>query len=274
MGVILLVAMGSAGCFVQRKCFGDDDCASGKVCDDHGQCVLQCGSAQECETGFTCLEGRCVPENDTPITCPEEMRAVANTFCMDVWEASRPDATDEDEGSDDSVALSRPGVIPWTAGIYENPLEFNEIAAAGCAAAGKRLCTEAQWTYACKGNGDRGYVYGDTYVPETCSGPDAPGVVDLMPMPTGSFPGCVDEWGILDLSGNVYEHVQGGDGSTVRGGSHKSMDPRLEHRCDFVPVTFMPCFCSQGFRCCLTPPAPDPEAADAATSGDADGDLR
>nr|MBP7433034.1 hypothetical protein [bacterium] len=44
--------------------------------------------------------------------CPDDM--VENgTFCIDKYEASKKDATDISQGSDESVAVSKKGVLPW-----------------------------------------------------------------------------------------------------------------------------------------------------------------
>jgi hypothetical protein len=54
-------------------------------------------------------------------------------MCVDIHAASRRDATASSAGVDESLATSRPGVIPWTNLTFEEAL-------LGCARAGKYLC--------------------------------------------------------------------------------------------------------------------------------------
>jgi len=278
--VVLLVAavLAASGCLVKRKCFRDGDCPPPKICSASGSCVYECSSSGDCEEGFVCEDHRCVPEQVGPITCPDGMAAVENAFCMDRWEASRPDATGTSAGTDGSRATSRPGVLPWKA---EESLPDSEVhnddAERACEAAGKRLCTPREWEYACKGSADNTFVYGDAYDPLACNSLDTfGGEDDAKVMPTGSFTSCVDEWGVYDLCGNVYEHVAGGSDAIARGGSFESEDPMTETlRCDHVPTTYIPCYCTLGFRCCLTPgeePEPEPEPSVEEPAEDAAGE--
>ncbi len=277
--LILTCAALLSSCLVKRRCFRDDDCPEPRICSDSGRCVYECDTAADCEEGWECEGHRCVPAEVDPIECPEGMAPIENTFCMDIWEASRPDATETDPGRDESRATTRPGVLPWT-GDDLGRVVFNEDAAEACEAAGKRLCTPSEWQFACEGTDATTYVYGDAYSASTCNSLDLYGnPEEALVAPTGAFPGCVNEWGIYDLCGNAYEHVQGGSDALARGGSYKSLNPMEEtHRCDYVPTTWVPCYCALGFRCCISPdeiPEEAPEepevepVADATTSEDA-----
>lgn len=199
------------------------------------------------------------------------MVAVGASFCIDQYEASRPDATATYAGHDSSRATSRVGVLPWM------PVEY----AAGrdaCAAAGKRLCTPAEFEGACSGPTDTAYTYGNVYEPTTCNGIDTfcrcdsgtcaeldvcpyphcysqgpSGTVgagcgaDLKLMPTGSFPRCTNDYGVFDLSGNVWELVDRGDGvSWYAGGAFNCFDAERLHKCSAIQRNIS----ARGFRCC------------------------
>jgi sulfatase modifying factor 1 len=262
LAAILLPAL-LAGCLVKSKCFRDEDCNAPKICGGSGTCVYECTAREDCQEGFECVDRRCTPEQVPQIQCPADMAAVANGFCMDLYEASRPDATDLQEGEGEAQAFSRAGVLPWT-------VSSNAEAQRACNEAGKRLCTATEWAFACKGTRGTSYVYGDVYDPDICNGIDTFGTDAYRITPAGAFPDCRNEWGIFDLCGNMWEHVKGGTSTTVRGGSYKSPDPMEDHRCDYTPATWIPCACSLGFRCCLTPgagpdeeePAAEPEAVE------------
>jgi formylglycine-generating enzyme required for sulfatase activity len=250
---ILCLAGLAAGCLVKRKCFRDDDCPEPKICNHRGRCAYECTRPWHCDEGWVCVNHRCVPE-EVEIECPEDMVAI-ESFCMDIYEASRPDATATSQGTDDSRATSRPGVLPWTGDDDRGILVHVEDAQRACEAAGKRLCTPEEWQYSCSGTAGSTYSYGDLYSSTACNGLDLYGSIEeAWLVPTGSFPDCVNEWGVYDLTGNAYEHVEGDSDANARGGSYESTRPREEtHRCDHVPTTWVPCYCSLGFRCCLTP---------------------
>ncbi len=194
--------------------------------------------------------------------CPEGMVNILEQFCIDRYEASRPDATATSYGSDESRATSRPGVLPWY------PVDL-PTAQAACQAAGKRLCTPSEWELACRGPDDTTYSYGDTYDPTTCNGIDAfcncgqgSACEDRDPcpfphcfhecgasfhlVPTGSFPNCTNEFGVYDMNGNVWE--LGSDGMP-RGGAFNCGDSETYHQCGFVATWNPP---ARGFRCCCT----------------------
>jgi hypothetical protein len=89
-----------------------------------------------------------------------------------------------------------------------------------CAARGKRICTESEWTKACEGPDEKPFPYGYVRDPERCRGdqpwdfPDAARVLARDPaelerlwqgVPSGSRPGCVSDYGVHDLTGNADE---------------------------------------------------------------------
>jgi len=231
------------GCVVTQHCFDHGDCKNGR-----------------------CVNGRCTENKDSavdsqndaliPIKCtlPCQVK-VANRFCIDKWEASRPDATATTEGTAGGQAGCVKGVFPWQ-------VSSNNEAHKACEAAGKRLCTPAEWQTACQGPGQTVYSYGDTYNPKTCNGIDTFGYSNFHLTPTGSFPNCVNSWGVFDMNGNLWEHVAQGDTTTVRGGAFNCGDSLTLHRCDYIPG-WTPS--ALGFRCCSDGV---PLAADAGSQGD------
>ena len=220
------------GCVVTGFCFEDGDCLPGQRCNSAGAC-------EDRPAG----DGGPSPDGRAPIRCPlPGMVKVADLFCIDAHEAARPDATATDPGTDSSKAVSRKGVLPWQ--VADN----NNEADKACKAAGKRLCDPSEWEAACRGPNKTVYGYGDTYQKKTCNGIDAFDEWKFHLTPTGAFAGCTNGYGVFDMNGNVWEHVRGGSGKTIRGGAFNCSDSRTLHRCDYVPGSWNPT--AQGFRCC------------------------
>jgi formylglycine-generating enzyme required for sulfatase activity len=278
LALVLAIAF-TAGCVVEERCYRDSDCAAPLVCNASGVCAGECLDDDDCGPGFVCRALRCElsggrsdagGDATAPLVCPADMVAVADAYCIDRYEASRPDATAASAGTLDSRALSRAGVVPWQ-------VADNATAAAACAAAGKRLCTPAEWELACRGPAGTEYAYGDTYEPETCNGIDAFGRANFRLVPTGSFPACTNGWGVFDINGNLWEHVAGGDDRAIRGGAYNCGDSAALHRCGYIPRTWEPS--ARGFRCCSggtsAPPADVVEGprdtVDAGGAGEQDG---
>ncbi|MFH1464748.1 MAG: SUMF1/EgtB/PvdO family nonheme iron enzyme [Pseudomonadota bacterium] len=263
------------GCLVQERCAEDRDCLDGQTCDlatgacGEGECQedADCGGVP-----FTCEGHRCVEDcSEEVLDCPAGMVSICGAYCVDIYEASRPDATATDAGTDGSRAVSQEGVMPWysndaTAGM--NP----QIAAAACAAAGKRLCTPQEWELVCATTERLSYSYGDDYSPPICNGIDTfcdcdgdgepdgdaayPGCraecdTDFHPTPTGAFLGCTNAYGVFDINGNVWEVVDTDDGYVhYRGGAFNCSNSELLHRCDYDGVESGNFPSAKGFRCC------------------------
>ncbi len=260
-GFLLLTTASLQGC-VKQRCFDNLDCPSPMICAPSGKCVYECVSDSDCGGGFTCVDHICRPASQGTIVCPDDMVSVANVFCIDRYEASRPDATASDAGVDGSRSKSVSGVLPWQ-------VTDNATAEAACQASGKRLCTPEEWLLSCEGPDETVYSYGDTYEMTTCNGIDAFGVFptywNFHLMPTGSFPGCTNEWGVFDMNGNVWEHTANGDDTTIRGGAFNCSDSAALHKCGYIPTNWAPS--ARGFRCCLSPSASPSVARPGASSG-------
>jgi hypothetical protein len=147
-------------------------------------------------------------------------------------------------------AVSRPGVIPQG---HVN----QRLARAACTSGGKRLCTQAEWRAACRGQADQPFPYGPSYQPDRCNigrdvhpalvlhGAVHPGVLSdprlnavastgrLLLEPTGSRPQCRSQWGddqVHDMVGNLEEWVDG-PGPVAQGGSY-ARSSELDGGCD------------------------------------------
>jgi hypothetical protein len=145
-------------------------------------------------------------------------------------------------------------------------------ATASCRAAGKRLCTSAEWELACRGPSGRLYSYGTDRDPSACNTPfegGGPGGLPPPKAPSGSLLRCVTPEGVYDLNGNLSEWVVDvwagppepwqpaaevdGRWHTLRGGTmwrqtHYGQDcaSRHGHRGDSQ-------IDDDGFRCCSAP---------------------
>ena len=212
-----------------------------------------------------------VCQDEAELACPDDMTAICGAFCMDLWEASRLDASEKSGGSDGTLAVSQAGVIPWYSSDGKAGMN-QQIATAACEAAGKQLCSPEEWQVACAGADELSYCYGDKYVASTCNGIDAfcdcdgdgepdgedayAGCryecdTDLRVVPTGSFPDCIDAWGVFDINGNVWEVVRTDDGHNhYRGGAYNCSDSEALHKCDYDGQENGGFPSAKGFRCC------------------------
>lgn len=252
-------ALVTSGCIVEEKCSGDAECGSGRICVD-GSCRGGCRLSRDCPADQQCEDTRCVTipadgdadsDIDCDVECPDGMVPVCG-YCIDVYEASRQDATKcSDDGCnscaspagvDDSIATSRADVCPWTR-------MTRETASTACRAAGKRLCNHEEWIDACVGPDDTEYPYGDTYEPETCNGIDTYGRGNQKMLPTGLFPNCINEYGVHDISGNVWE-IDDDVPGWVHGGAYNCIDSQSLHLCRYNQNFGTDPLPNVGFRCC------------------------
>lgn len=210
--------------------------------------------------------------------CPTGMVRVG-AFCIDRYEASL--VLVDDGGAIGSwspfhppdgvrvAAISAAGAVPqgYISGTQ---------AAAACAEAGKRLCTNTEWLDACRGATDRVYPYGDTRVDGRCNDARAvhPAVerfgtsadwiwsrlgdacINQLPDSialTGAHPECVTAEGAFDMMGNLHEWTSDPAG-TFRGGFYA--DTRVNGEGCLYRTTAHSIGhwdYSTGFRCCATP---------------------
>jgi len=151
-----------------------------------------------------------------------------------------------------------------------------------CAAVGKRLCTETEWTLACEGPQMKPFPHGYVRDGRKCNGdhrwvePSRPKIALRDPVEvgrlwrgvrSGSQPGCVSDYGVADLTGNPDEFVTaelpGAKWESVLSGGHWYYGVRNQCR----PKTYAhdPKFFYYfvGHRCCAEA---DGKATDPVTS--------
>lgn len=154
-----------------------------------------------------------------------------------------------------------------------------------CAAAGKRMCTESEWTLACEGPKMLPYPYGFKRDPTKCNGdrpwdgPRMERVAKRDPkelarlwqgVRSGSQPECVSDFGVHDLPGNNDEVVaseQTGSGWKAKYDSVNTGGPwykGVRNQCRPKIYTHDEGFYYYflGFRCCAEP---DGQATDPRT---------
>ena len=141
-----------------------------------------------------------------------------------------------------------------------------------CAAAGKRMCTESEWTMACEGPEMKPFPHGYVRDPKKCNGDhkwDNPNMTLVgkrnatelarlwRGVPSGSQPECVSDYGVHDLPGNNDEFVTG-DTPKARYNSVNTGGPwysGVRNQCRPKVYTHEEGFYYYflGFRCCGEP---------------------
>lgn len=161
------------------------------------------------------------------------------------------------------------------AGVYPQGYASGEIAQLACENAGKRLCREAEWVRACRGEDDRDFPYGDSYEPLACNvareghpaallhgnasehhrDPRLNLVADRhgpLLRRTGSSPRCASRWGedaIYDMVGNLDEWIDDASGVFVGGFYSRQTERGCAARIGAHPLHYYDY--SLGVRCCL-----------------------
>ncbi len=205
-------------------------------------------------------------------SCPPGM-ALVDSFCIDRWEATIVGQSPYDVPTGGTAATA-PGAVPQ--GYISGT-----VAAAACATAGKRLCTDTEWLRACRGPTTTIYPYGDVLVADACNDTRAehpvitlfgagatfsfaqlndpqlnqlPDTVD----PTGSNAQCVSAEGVFDLHGNLNEWTSDPTGTT-RGGNYVEAFVNGQG-CLYRTTANNSGYhdFSTGFRCCADPGAAAP----------------
>lgn len=272
--------------FTEGKCDGiDNNCDGqkdeafldlGKTCDNAapGVCLdygkIKCDPADSSKTycditvapnppaasAETCngLDDDCNGEIDDDVDQMVLINRNGLNFYIDVYEASRPDATASDAGTDETHLCGVAGRMPWTGATFDE-------AKSACEASDKRLCHLAELEEACEGMANRTYPYSNTYSGATCNGIDAAGSEAAA---TGSFASCKSQDNVFDLSGNVAEWSDTVKGQTtgtpkynimaLHGGSYLTPQNGLTCKFDFDVISTNAVLPSLGFRCCKDAP--------------------
>lgn len=182
-------------------------------------------------------------------TCPDDMIYIEGTFCIDRFEYP-----------------NREDSIPAMNVTYGQ-------AAKACHALGRRLCTESEWSRACRGPD---CLYNHEAItnikPSDCNtGLDL--FTRTAPYPSGSRPECDTTEDVAEIFGNVWEwtsQTTHGNYRIVRGGAaHRDYMFYCGNSTWAAPGARKPHF---GFRCCADPgppPPPKPAAPPAPATGTA-----
>ena len=225
-------------------------------------------------------EGKLAPARATA-KCPADMASVEGRFCVDRFEGSLverlPDGTERPHSpyeppEDGHVYLARSvkDVIPQG---YVSASQ----AAAACRAVGKRLCHPVEWRAACGGSEGYAYPYGPKRRPGACHDHGkAPmmvfhastmsrgwGLTELNDPRnnqlegtlerTGTFPDCVNDYGVYDMVGNLHEWTADPNG-TFQGGYWLDTSQHGDG-CAYRTIAHGYTYhdYSTGFRCCADP---------------------
>jgi hypothetical protein len=145
-----------------------------------------------------------------------------------------------------------------------------------CAAEGKRVCDEAEWTFACEGEEATPYPYGYVRDATACvvdqpwkpfnetalrprDGAAARAEIDHLwqGVPSGTQPRCRSPFGVYDMTGNVDEWThsvrEGERPSILKGGYWGPVRTRCRPSTRSHDENHI--FYQQGFRCCADPGA-------------------
>ena len=257
INISLILALSLLNCLVEEKCIEDSDCQQGYICIE-GECISSQGGTVDIDD---------LPDPVDPndkIKCPSDMVNIENRYCIDKYEASREDATSFSQGVSAEPGESCSGVIPWW------PVS-PETAYNACQSAGKRLCTDAEFQWACvNGSSNTVYPYGNNYTADICNGIDTfcptpyphcwSNISDptnyhhsnYTVMPSGSFDGCISQDEVFDLSGNVWELVVDSDVDSIyylMSGAFNCIDSESLHKCATKRI-YSTGYPARGFRCC------------------------
>jgi hypothetical protein len=140
-----------------------------------------------------------------------------------------------------------------------------------CAAAGKRMCTESEWNFACEGPQMKPFPYGFVRDPKKCNGDhewDSPAMKKVAArdgqelarlwkgVPSGSQPDCVSDFGVADMPANADEVVAGegrakfaavNTGGPWYSGVRNQCRPKVYTHAEDFYYYFL------SFRCCAEP---------------------
>jgi len=257
-----------------------DDATPSEEADIEAPTDAADGAIAVCDSNAAPLPNEMLAEQVGTGGCPPGMTPI-DTFCIDRYEASLR-LSDADGGHASSSPFRNPGTSAVKAvsiaGAVPQAYINQPQASAACLAAGKRLCTDAEWLRACRGPSGRTYPYGDARQPGACN--DARAVnplfdyfgtsdaaiftemnltnscIDQQPsslQASGARPGCVTAEGVYDMMGNVHEWTADPAG-TFRGGFYA--DTVLNgNGCLYATTAHDASYWdySTGFRCCADP---------------------
>lgn len=230
--------------------------------------------------------------HEGPPSCPDGMILVEGDYCtevehecLDSWyapqnkktvcEKFKPTAKCVGERVPKRYCIDK---YAWPNQKGERPEVMNNFyqAQVKCAAAGKRMCTESEWTFACEGPEMKPFPYGYERDPRKCNGDhpwDAPNMKKVAQrdpqelarlwqgVRSGSQPECVSDFGVHDLPANNDEVVQSetftndwkGKYSSVHTGGPWYKGVRNQCRPKIYTHNEGFYYYFLGFRCCSNP---------------------
>ena len=230
---------------------------------------------------FHLVEEGVLPRAVVNAHCPPDMASIAGRFCIDRYEDSLVERH-EDGGLEPWSPYTSPAdghvfLAQSVAGVTPQGYISGAQAERACVAVHKRLCRPVEWRQACGGSEGFAYPYGPEHVAGKCHdtgvnpmlalhaaelktgwGPLAlnnPRLnqLDGTVAKTGAFPGCVNDYDVYDMVGNLDEWTADPNG-TFQGGFW--LDTELHgEACAYRTIahTFGYHDYSTGFRCCSAP---------------------
>jgi sulfatase modifying factor 1 len=175
-----------------------------------------------------------------PAACPADMKLVEGDYCTNVehkclidWFAPQNNKVVCEQFAPSSKCVGKRVHKRYCIDTYEWPNQkgtrpevMNHFyqAQVKCAAAGKRMCGESEWNFACEGPQMKPFPHGYTRDPSKCNGDqewDGPNMDKVRErdakelarlwkgVPSGSQPECISDFGVADMPGNADEVVAG-----------------------------------------------------------------
>ena len=263
--LVIALALGACGGSSPAVDAGEADAAADATVDA-GVCTLPAPAATCDPAAMPLPNPSCLAEEPGTGGCPPGMIRI-DTFCIDRFEATIDGVSPYwNPGNAPPPAHSRRGAVPQA---YISGTQ----AAASCAAAGKRLCSDAEWLRACRGPAQTTYPYGNARMPGVCNdaravhpaveyfGTTDPVIYSMLGHPcldqlhdslarAGANSGCVTAEGAFDMMGNLHEWTADPAG-TFRGGFY--VDTVINgDGCLYATTAHNTAYWdySTGFRCC------------------------
>jgi hypothetical protein len=229
---------------------------------------------------------------EAPQACPEGMSLVDGDYCSEVKQTCEKSWYDKANRKVICERFAEPSECAgqkshkrfcidrheWPNRPGQRPEVMNTFyqAQVKCAAMGKRMCTESEWTFACEGPEMSPYPYGYARDANVCNGdrawddPNMPKVAKRdagelarlwQGVPSGSQPGCVSAFGVYDLPGNVDEVAASENDTPTWRGKYDSVTTGgpwyrgVRNQCRPKIYTHSEGFYYYylGFRCCSEP---------------------
>ena len=230
---------------------------------------------------FRPVEEGAMPPAKPGAQCPPEMGLVLGAVCVDRYEASvverAADGTLLPHASNLALAPGHVYLARSVPGVVPQAYMSGAQALSACRQAGKRLCAPVEWRVACGGSEGYAFPYGADRMPGRCHDSGAnpmltyhadtqargwgplelndPRNIELEGTiaKTGTFAGCVNDFGLYDMVGNLHEWTADPNG-TFQGGYW--LDTSLHgdgcaYRTIAHPFDYHDY--SVGFRCCADP---------------------